>query len=54
MITEKKESWISWFSLIIVLTIGFFFIIFTYLTPEIFIFQDPISGGYGIIEHYIS
>lgn len=26
------------------------FIVFTFLTPKIFIFQDPITGGYGIID----
>lgn len=26
------------------------FISFTYVTPRIFLFQDPINGGYGIVE----
>lgn len=37
-------------SLGILLGIGVLFIIFTYITPQIGIFRDPISGGYGIVN----
>jgi hypothetical protein len=39
---------ISWIALVI---LGILFIVFTYFPPEFFLFQDPISGLYGIIPH---
>jgi hypothetical protein len=35
-------------ALILLFCIGILFIIFTFATPEIGIFKDPISGGYGL------
>ena len=32
----------------ILLGIGLLFVIFTFLTPHLGIFRDPITGGYGI------
>ena len=32
----------------IILVIAFLFVLFTFRTPEIGIFKDPLSGGYGI------
>ena len=37
------------FSIIILLTLTFCFIYFTYNTPKIALFQDPITGNFGII-----
>lgn len=37
-------------ALVILLSIGVLFVIFTYITPHIGIFRDPISGGYGIAD----
>ena len=35
-------------ALIVLCLIALLFVIFTFVTPEIGIFRDPISGGYGI------
>ena len=35
-------------SLVILLAIGALFVVFTFLTPEIGIFRDPLTGGFGI------
>ncbi len=51
-ISKKKPIWTCWISLFILISIGLSFIVFTYFTLEIFIFQDPITGEYGIIEHH--
>jgi hypothetical protein len=51
-ILKKQPIWTFWISLFILISLGLSFIVFTYFTPEIFIFQDPITGGYGIIEHH--
>jgi len=52
LLTFKKMSknlhLISLFALII---LGLAFVIFTFYPPQIPIFQDPISGEYGIINH---
>lgn len=40
---DKDKSWIIWGILLIC------FIVFTYNAPEIGLFKDPITGGYGII-----
>lgn len=37
------------FALFLLLTIGALFVIFTFYTPEIPLFKDPMTGGYGII-----
>jgi hypothetical protein len=33
------------------LLLGVLFVVFTFMPPHLPPFQDPISGGYGIIEH---
>lgn len=38
------------FALFLLLTIGALFVIFTFYTPEIPLFKDPITGEYGIIS----
>jgi len=40
------------FSWIIFIALGVIFILFTYFPPHLSIFQDPITGLYGIIEHH--
>ena len=35
-------------SLVILLAIGALFVVFTFLTPEIGIFRDPLTGSFGI------
>ena len=34
--------------------IAFFFVLFTFITPKIGIFQDPITGSYGIFILYLT
>ena len=42
----SKRYNLLFLSLILVLALAFF--IFTFYPPHIFLFQDPVSGGYGI------
>ena len=44
----KNSKWISLFALAI---LAILFIVFTFYPPNLPPFQDPISGGYGIINH---
>lgn len=34
-------------SIVILIILTFYFIIFTYITPKINYFKDPVTGGYG-------
>jgi uncharacterized protein with PQ loop repeat len=38
-------------SLIAVVILSLAFLIFTFYTPQLPIFQDPVTGKYGIITH---
>jgi hypothetical protein len=38
-------------SVIFLIAFGIIFVLFTYFTPELPIFQDPITLGYGIVVH---
>ena len=38
-------------SLIAIIILGLAFIVFTFYPPQIPLFQDPVSGEYGIIHH---
>lgn len=51
LLTAKKfpESWRR-YTLIALVAIVLMFSLFTYFAPRFFLFQDPISGGYGIIQ----
>jgi hypothetical protein len=49
-IKQLRKS-ISIISLIGLVILGFLFILFTYFPPHIPLFQDAVSGGYGIVEH---
>lgn len=42
---EFEFNFISW---IIMLLIAFAFMIFTFATPQIWLFLDPVTGGYGV------
>ena len=48
---KELPQWSMVISLISLILVGFIFILFTYYPPELPIFQDPISGLYGIIIH---
>lgn len=39
-------------SLVALVVLGLAFIIFTFYPPSLTIFQDPVSGEYGIVNHF--
>ena len=45
---ERKEYIPAWLSITILSVIALAFIIFTFYTPRLGIFKDPITGAYGI------
>ena len=47
-VEDKGEPTNSNFSFLILCVIGALFIIFTFVTPKIGIFMDPVTGNYGI------
>ncbi len=47
--SNKKECKNPRLALLLLCIIGFLFIVFTFKTPEIEIFKDPITKAYGII-----
>ena len=51
LLTAKKfpESWKK-YTLIALAVIILMFSLLTYFAPQFFLFQDPVSGGYGIIQ----
>ena len=48
LIKSKNGKDLPIFYLILLCGIGFLFVIFTFFTPQLPLFQDPISGTYGI------
>ncbi|MFX0025010.1 MAG: DUF6512 family protein [Candidatus Hermodarchaeota archaeon] len=48
---KKLKNVVSIISLVGLLILGLLFILFTYFPPHIPLFQDAVSGGYGIVEH---
>ena len=46
--TDKLRFKAPKLSIVILVTIALLFVIFTFRTPEIGIFQDPLTGSYGI------
>ena len=46
--SEKKRTSSSNFCLVVIMIIAMTFVIFTYATPEISIFKDPLTGTYGV------
>ncbi len=47
----KKEGWkcpSQLLALLVLCVIGYVFVVWTYLPPEIPLFQDPMSGKYGV------
>ena len=48
MLTRERMCRHKWIPILLLCVIGLAFIIFTFRTPEIGIFRDPITGGYGI------
>jgi hypothetical protein len=50
---KRLHKSISIISLIGIIVIGLFFILFTYFPPHLPLFQDGITGEYGIVIHII-
>lgn len=48
MKSEKNYSKYNWLAYIIITVFLAKFSLFTYYSPNMFLFKDPISGGYGI------
>lgn len=48
---RKLPDEFNWVSLVALAVLGLAFIIFTFYPPHLPIFQDPVSGEYGIINH---
>ena len=48
---KKLSKYLNIISLVALVILGLAFVIFTFYTPQIQIFQDPITGEYGIINH---
>lgn len=47
-ITETETSFVSVCSMAALMALAVLFMIFTYETPDIGLFQDPVTGKYGI------
>jgi len=52
MISSEQPNLISKISLILIILLAFIFVLFTYLPPRLPIFQDSLTGQYGIANHY--
>jgi len=52
LLTYKQlPSYLEKFSLVAIVILGLAFVLFTFYPPQLPIFQDPISGQYGIVNH---
>jgi hypothetical protein len=47
---KKVSNTIEFISLIAIIILGLAFVIFTFYPPQVQIFQDPITGGYGLVN----
>ena len=47
-IRNKKEYISKWLALAVIFAIALLFVLFTFKTPELGIFRDPLTGSYGI------
>lgn len=52
LVTKRLKKVVSIVSLIGLVILGLLFILFTYFPPQFPLFQDPVSGGYGIVDHH--
>jgi len=48
LLESKREMKLERVSLAVIIILGLMFVLFTYLPPYVFLFQDPISGNFGI------
>ena len=52
MLTFKKLSKnLRLISIVALIILGLAFVVFTFYPPQIHLFQDPVTGEYGIIKH---
>jgi hypothetical protein len=51
LIYKKLSEKYNLISIIALIVLGIAFMVFTFYPPQLPLFQDPISGGYGIINH---
>jgi hypothetical protein len=49
LVSKEISKTYAFISLIVIIAFGISFVIFTYIPPELPIFQDPITSGYGIV-----
>ncbi len=47
--SRKVPQYLDLVGMILVIFFGITFVLFTYFTPHLPIFKDPVTGGYGII-----
>jgi hypothetical protein len=50
LLIEQVRSGYAVLALVIVIAFGISFVLFTYFPPELPIFQDPVTSGYGIVN----
>ena len=48
---KKLSKNLKLISIVALIILGFAFVVFTFYPPQIPLFQDPITGEYGIINH---
>ena len=51
LISSEQPNVVSKISLVLIIFLAFIFILFTYLPPRLPIFQDSLTGQYGIVNH---
>jgi len=48
LISKKDYTKYKMLAIVLLVLLPILFIVFTFYPPHIFLFQDPITGGYGI------
>ena len=48
--SSQFSNWINLISWTLFIILGVLFVVFTYFPPELFLFEDPLTGLYGIID----
>lgn len=51
ILAVKKELNLERTGAFVTMILLFAFVLFTFFPPEIFLFEDPVDGGYGITSH---
>lgn len=51
--SKRKRANLEKISLIALIVLALLFVIFTFYPPQLPIFKDPISGGFGIVENHL-